>query len=235
MVISGKGPALLARDWLASSRLDWKQIFVVHAHNTLQDVLDAHQAVFAEGLGTVQGVTATIHVDPAAKPQFHKTRPLPYSLRGKVERELERLHSQGVIKPIQFSDWAAPVVPVIKGDGSVRLCGDYKVMVNKATKQDHYPIPRIEDLFASLPGGKEFSKLDLSHAYQQVQLDEASQQFVTINTHKGLFRYNRLPFGVTSAPSIFQRIMETLLQGIPGVCVYLDDILVTGKTTGTPR
>ena len=88
--------------------------------------------------------------------------------------------------------------------------------------------PRIEDLFASLTGGQLFTKLDLAHAYQQVPLDKDSQLVTTINTHKGLYCYNRLSFGIASAPAIFQRAIEAILQGIPHVCVYLDDILVTG-------
>ena len=95
---------------------------------------------------------------------------------------------------------------------------------------DTYPLHCIDDLFASLAGGKTFSTLALAHAYQQVSLKEGSRQYVTINTMKDLYRYNRLPFGVASVPSIFQRIMDTILQGLPGVCVYLHDILVTGET-----
>ena len=86
----------------------------------------------------------------------------------------------------------------------------------------------MEDLFAKLSGGVIFSKLDLSSANQQLELDEESKQYTVINTHRGLFRFNRLPFGISSAPGIFQRTMENLLNGIPRVIVYLDDILISG-------
>ena len=136
----------------------------------------------------------------------------------------------GVITQVQFADWAAPIVPVIKKDGSVCICGDYKVTINQATNVDSYPLPKIDDLLASLGPEKIFSKLDLAHAYQQVLLDEESRRYVVVNTHKGLYQYNRLPFGVSSSPSIFQRTMEGVLQGIPHVCVYLDDILIAGQS-----
>ena len=85
--------------------------------------------------------------------------------------------------------------------------------MNSASKLDKYPIPKIEDLFATLAGGETYTKLDMSQAYQQLLLDEESKQYVVINTHKGLFRYNRLPFGISSAPGIFQRVMKNLLRG----------------------
>lgn len=115
-----------------------------------------------------------------------------------------------------------------KPDGSIRICGDYKLTVNRASRVDQYPIPKVEDLFTQLNGGQLFTKLDMSHAYQQVVLDEESRNYVTINTHKGLYTYSRLPFGVASSPAIFQRTMEGILGGIPNVAIYLDDILCTG-------
>ena len=101
--------------------------------------------------------------------------------------------------------------------------------MNPVSKLDRYPIPKVEDLFATLANGKSFTTIDLSHAYQQLPLDNASKKYTVINTHKGLFQYSRLPFGISSAPCIFQRVIESILQGIPGVVAYLDDILVTGS------
>ena len=132
---------------------------------------------------------------------------------------------------MKSSKWAAPIVPVLKPDRkSIRICGDYKLTANKASRLEQYPLPKVEDLFSTLAGGITFTKLDMSQAYQQLVLDDDSKEIVTINTHKGLFSYQRLPFGVSSAPGIFQRTMETILAGVPRVLVYLDDILVTGAS-----
>ncbi|XP_054723056.1 uncharacterized protein K02A2.6-like [Uloborus diversus] len=127
------------------------------------------------------------------------------------------------------AEFAAPIVPVLKQDGRIRICGDFKLTTNKITELEQYPLPNIEDLFAQLSGGTLFSKLDLRDAYCQLQLDEDSKNLVVINTQKGLFRYTRLPFGVASAPAVFQREMEKILQGLQGASCYLDDLLVTGK------
>ena len=168
-------------------------------------------------------------VPEGAQPKCFKPRPVPYSLRAKVEQELESLQARGIISPVQTS-WAAPVVPVPKRDGRVRLCGDFKLTINSVSPTEIYPLPRVEELFANLSSGKLFTKLDMSNAYLQLPLDPESKQYVTINTQKGLFQYNRLRFGVASAPAIFQRYMDTLLQGMRGVSVYLDDILIAGAS-----
>lgn len=192
-------------------------------------LLSQHQEVFKGELGRLVGATAKIYVDPEAKPRYFKARPLPYALKEKVETELTRLQNEGIIEPVSFSKRAAPIVPIVKPDTSIRICGDYKVTVNPVSKLDNYPIPKTEDLLAVLGGGQMFTKLDMSQAYQQLPLEENSKRFTTINTHRGLYQYARLPYGVSSAPGIFQRTMDNLLQGLPQVVVRVDDILVTGS------
>lgn len=124
------------------------------------------------------------------------------------------------------SDWAATIVVVPKKDKSVMKCGDYKVTVNQCIQKENYPLPNAEDLFATLAGGKVFSKLDLPFAYQQLPLDTISKQYLVANTHKGLYKYHRLAYGVSTAPVIFQKTMDQILHGIPNVVCFVDDILV---------
>ena len=145
-----------------------------------------------------------------------------------VEDELDCLEKMGVLEKVRYSQWATPLVVVPKKDGRVCLCGDYKVTLNQALDIEQYPLPKPEDLFAALAGGDKFSVLDLSQAYQQLLLDDESRPCVTINTHQGLYQYTHLPYGIASAPAIFQRVMDTILQGLPGVMCYIDDILITG-------
>ena len=154
----------------------------------LNAILEAHLTVFQEGLGKVAGVKAKIYMDSSEKPQFFKARPVAYTLREKIETELDRLVKEGTIEPVEFSEWATPIVPIVKEDGTIRICGDYKQTINQSAKLDNYPIPKIEDLYATLGGGTEFTKLDPSQAYQQLE-------------------------------SVFLQVV-----------VWIDDILVTGKT-----
>lgn len=121
------------------------------------------------------------------------------------------------------------VIP--KGDGKLRICGDFKVSVNPLLDIDQYPLLRPEDLFTTLKGGRKFSRLDLQHAYSQIKLKVDSKELATLSTHKELHRCNQLPFGNASVPAIFQKAMDSILQGILYVLLcYLDDILIAGPS-----
>ena len=230
LVVQGEGPSLLGRNWLTDIKLNWKEIGTIARveEDSLDALLEKHRELFKDELGTIRNYQAELQLQPEARPKFFKARPVPFAIREAIENELDRLEGLGVIEKVDHSDWASPIVPVPKRDGKVRVCGDFKVTINSALEVDKYPLPKPADLFATLAGGKKFTKLDLSQAYQQLPLEEKSRKLVTVNTHRGLFRYTRLPFGVASAPAIFQKLMDSILQGIPRVICYIDDILITG-------
>ena len=204
---------------------------VTEANKQVQRLLNKYKSVSDKSLGTLRGVKAQLILEDGAQPKFCRARNVPYAVKPYFEKELERLQKEGIISPIEYSPWASGVVPVAKRDTKdVRLCGDYKVTINPVIREDKFPLPRVEDIFAKMAGGKRFSKIDLKNAYLQMEVEDTSKQYLTINTHKGLFQYNRMPFGIKTAPSIWQRAMEQTLQGIPNVEVMLDDIIVTGKS-----
>ena len=101
-------------------------------------------------LRKIVGITATPHVSGNTKPYFCRSRSIPYALRGKVELELQHLVEQGIIEPVETSEWAAPIVSVLKSDGKVWICGDYCLTINRMPKSDTYPLPHIADMFATL-------------------------------------------------------------------------------------
>ncbi|MEE4247260.1 MAG: RNase H-like domain-containing protein, partial [Kangiellaceae bacterium] len=232
VVVAGTGSSLIGRNWLKQLPIDLHEILQVRQgqHPSITRLLDEYQDVFSDGLGHYTGDPVSFHRRASFEPKFFKARQVPFALKAKVEAQLSKEIEQGILKPVASSDFASPIVPVLKSDGSVRICADFKRSVNLAVEPDTYPLPRIEELFAKLTGGKQFTKLDLSQAYMQLPLDEKAQEMCTINTSKGLLRYTRLPFGVSPAVGIFQRTIDCLLQGIEHAAAFIDDVIITGKT-----
>ena len=228
-VVPQNVPSLFGRDWLEKLKLNWVEVKSLHSQGRLSSILEMHKSVFSEGIGKLKDIKANLTLKEGAKPKFLKARNVPYSLRPKIEAELDRLQKEGVIEPIEYSEWATPIVPVMKSNGNVRICGDYRVTLNSVMCVDKYPLPKIEDIFASLSGGEKFSKIDLTQAYLQMEVNDSTKQYLTLNTHKGLYHFNRLVFGIASAPSLWQHAIDQVLQNIPYTQCILDDIIITGS------
>lgn len=228
-----KLPALLGRNWLERLKLDWGEVGQVTAEDRVVSLQKRYPAVFSQTLGTVKNFDAKIALNANAVPVFCRARSVPFALKEKVEKQLHDMVETGMLRQVPHSDWATPLVVVPKKDGSLRLCGDYKVTINPVLKTDHYPLPRPEDLYSTIAGGKVFCVLDLSAAYQQVPLNPESRPLLTVNTSMGLFQFQRLPYGVASAPAIFQSMMDEVLKDIPHVGCYIDDVIVAGSDTVT--
>ena len=232
LVAEGKRTSLFGRNWMERIRLNWEEILHIERKggNSLERLLKQYKTVFADGYGEMTPFKAHITLKDDVAPIFHKARPVPYSLREKVDKELDKQVGAGILKKVERSEWASPVVIVPKPDGSVRICSDYKVSINKVVEDTPYPLPTADDIFSTLAGGQAFTKIDLSNAFNQLKVDESSSQYLTINTTKGLFQPTRLPYGIKTAPLMFQNVMDQVLHGIPGVCCYIDDILITANS-----
>ncbi|XP_063690787.1 uncharacterized protein K02A2.6-like [Bolinopsis microptera] len=186
--------------------------------------------VFKSGLGLVKGVQASLVLKDNSKPIMMKARSLPYALRNKVESELNDMVEAKILTKVEDSPWGTPIVPVKKDGGqSVRICGDYKSTLNKCISTRQYPLPTVEECLNAVQGGQTFSKIDIKKAYNNLLIRNEDRVLTTLNTHKGLYQWNRLPYGISSASAIFQSCMDDTLWGVPMTCCRIDDILVSGR------
>ena len=183
------------------------------------------------GLGTLQGEPYHIHLKPEATPfSLGTARNISLSLRDKVQESLNQIEAQGVISKVhQPTPWCAGMVVVSKRSGGVRICVDLKPL-NRCVLRERHPLPRVDDTLAQLTGATTFSKLDANSGFWQIPLSEESKLLTTFITPFGRYCYNKLPFGISSAPEHFQRRMSCLLEGLQGVLCVMDNIIVFGKS-----
>ena len=203
-------------------------------YKACMDLCDSFPDLFKPELGCLKDFELDVRFKPDAEPRFCKPRPVPFALQEDLNQAYDAGIRRGVWEPTTFNAYGTPVVPIRKAllpgqqKAKIRVCGDYSVTVNAQLETHRQPMPRPEDLMRKLSGGYFFTKVDLADAYNQIKLSPESQKRLALSTHRGVLLQKRLPFGISSAPGYFQEVMEQLTSDLPGVAVYLDDILVSG-------
>ena len=198
----------------------------------LRSLIEEQLDVFAECDSDVGTTDIVFHeIDTGdSRPLRQPARRVPYGeQRAVIEKEIEKLVDADIARP-STSPWASPIVMVKKKDGSWRMCVDYR-RVNKATKFDCFPLPRLDEALDAFAGCTVFSSLDLAMAYHQVPVAPADVEKTAFITHVGLFEMVKMPFGLCNAPSTYQRLMSIVLRGlISRICLaYLDDVIVFSR------
>ena len=195
--------------------------------NSRDDLIKAYPDRF-EGIGKFPG-TYHIHLKEDAIPVVHPPRKCPIAIRPLVDKKLDKLLEQEVIVQVtEPTDWVSSLAYSWKADGDLRTCLN-PTHLNKAIRRDHYRTPTLDEITHELAGSTRFTKVDGSSSYHCIVLDYESSLLTTFNTHRGRFRFVRLPFGLACAQDIFQRMMDQLLGQCEGVIGIADDIIIHGK------
>lgn len=191
-------------------------------------LLEKYADVFTRGDGDLGCTTLVEHEIRLTDdtPVRQRYRRLPPSQYGQVKAHIQELVEQGIARP-SCSPYSSPIVVVMKKDGEIRLCVDYRLL-NSKTRKDAYPLPRIEESLDALSGARWFSTLDLASGYNQVPMAEKDKVKTAFCTPFGLFEFNRMPFGLCNAPGTFQRLMERIFgdQSFQTLLLYLDDVVI---------
>uniref|UniRef100_A0A1Y1LD52 Reverse transcriptase domain-containing protein n=1 Tax=Photinus pyralis TaxID=7054 RepID=A0A1Y1LD52_PHOPY len=212
------------------NNVDEKTVQVTKGSNEIKTLLEKHDHVF-RGIGCLDK-PYRIELKGKVEPVVHPVRKIPFSIRDNLKQSLERLVKEKIIeKSDESAEWVNAIVIIRKPNGSLRICLDPSDL-NKFIKRHYLQIPTLEELTAKLVGTQYFSTLDATQGFLQIQLDEESTKLCTFGTPFGRYKFLRLPYGLTSAPEVFQERMNEIFGSIEGVNVYIDDIIVSGKTVG---
>ncbi|BES97006.1 Hypothetical Protein NTJ_09819 [Nesidiocoris tenuis] len=237
IVVEKDYPLLFGRKWMEAFGITFNNVHVVNASTASPSydfLLTKYNSVFSDQVGAIKKFTCTLQLKEGATPIYQKARPVPLALRGRIENELQRLVEAGVLEPVETSDWATPVVPVVKPSGDIRLCGDYSGTVNRQVAVTQHPFPGFEEAFSKLSGGQLFTRLDVRSAFLHVPVSKETSHVLTINTHCGLFRPQRLMYGVSPAPAVWQRYIDSLFKPIK-CCFVHDDVIIPRSHVYWPR
>ncbi|XP_058827487.1 uncharacterized protein LOC131687427 [Topomyia yanbarensis] len=195
-----------------------------------QQIVDRHKHIF-DGIGKFSGVVS-LEIDPEVSPSIQPPRRVPIALRGKLKEELRTLDREGVIvKETRHTEWVSNIVLVKRKEqatDSIRICLD-PIPLNKALKRPHLQFTTIDEILPELGKAKVFSTADARKGFWHVVLDEDSSRLTTFWTPFGRYRWTRLPFGIASAPEIFQMKLQEVIQGLPGIECIADDLLIYGS------
>lgn len=224
-MLNGKGPALLGKD--TATNLGVLKLGV----NSVQsfDIVREYPECF-QGIKKLKNLKKLkLHIDQDVKPVAQAMYRIPYSLREKVGEQLDDLESQDIIEKVNSpTPWVSPVIIVPKSNGDIRLCVDMR-QANAAIIRERHPIPTVDEILYNVNGSEVFSKLDLRSGYHQIELEESSREITTFVTYKGLYRYKRLMFGISSAPEKYQQVISQVFHDCEGVQNISDDIVIHGR------
>ena len=150
-IVGGNGPTFLGRDILSKIKLDWSTVYrVKDISGRLDELKTRYNGLFSEKIGMLTGFKAKIHVQPDAAPKFRKSRKVAFALHEAVRIELKRLEDDGILTSVPYSDWASPIVVVLKADGQIRICGDFKATINPYINTERIPLPGADELFQKM-------------------------------------------------------------------------------------
>ena len=236
---------LLGREWLNILFPKWRSAFKINAvsdsneqmivnffrNKIVTEIKNDFRELFDNDLSKpIRDIEVDIKMNFEVKGFVHKPYTVPHSLREKVEMEIDKTEKSGIIRKVEYAEWASPMVTARKPNGEIRCCLDGSKTINPHIETNHYPIPLIDDLLVNKNNAKWFTVLDLKGAYTQLRVNEKSQQILGLNTIKGLYVYERLPFGIKPAASIFQSAMDKILENLENVQAYIDDVLIWHET-----